>query len=101
MWIGGLTSSATASRNSWTASVRIAVVGPGPVSGVSVVGTWSAGSGGTGCTTGSDGTCLVVSSNLNKKTSAVTFTVTGLTKTGWVYDSTKNAVSTSITIQKP
>jgi PKD repeat protein len=102
MWIGGLTSSTTASRNTWTAIVRIAVAGPGPVSGVSVVGTWSAGSGNIGCTTGSDGTCEVASSNLNKKTTAVTYTVTGLTKTGWDYDPTKNAGSTtSIIIQKP
>jgi PKD repeat protein len=102
MWIGSLTSTTAASRNTWTASVRIAVVGPGPVSGVSVAGTWSAGSGGTGCTTGSDGTCEVTSSNLNKKTSSVTFTVIDLTGAGWVYDPTQNAGSTSsITIQKP
>ena len=107
MWIGGLSSETTSSRNSWKATVRIAVVGPGPVSGVlvpvsgvSVVGAWSAGSGGTGCTTRSDGTCEVASSNLNKKTPTVQFTVNSLTRDGWVYTSGLNA-ATSIDVAKP
>ena len=103
MWIGDLTGSATSSHNSWTATVVIAVAGPGdvvpgPVSGVSVTGAWSAGSGGTGCTTGTDGTCTVTSSNLNRKTTSVTFTVTGLTRDGWVYTPDSDA---SIVIAKP
>jgi PKD repeat protein len=101
MWIGNLTGSTTASRNIWTATVRIAVVGPGPVSGVAVTGQWSTGSGASGCTTGSDGTCAVTSSTLNKKTTSVTFTVNDLALDGWFYDPASNAVSSSIPIAKP
>jgi lysophospholipase L1-like esterase len=103
MWIGGLTSSTTASRNSWTATVRIAVTsGAGSVSGVAVVGAWSKGTGATSCTTGTDGTCTVKSSSLSKKSiPSVTFTVSGLTKTDWTYDSTHTGSVSSITVAKP
>jgi lysophospholipase L1-like esterase len=103
MWIGGLTSSTTASRNSWTATVRIAVTsGAGSVSGVAVVGAWSKGTGATSCTTGPDGTCTVKSSSLSKKSiPSVTFTVSGLTKTDWTYDSTHTGSVSSITVTKP
>jgi len=103
MWIGGLTSSTTASRNSWTATVRIAVTsGAGPISGVAVVGAWSKGTGATSCTTGTDGTCTVKSSSLSKKSiPSVTFTVSGLTKTDWTYDSTHTGSVSSITVTKP
>lgn len=102
MWIGALTASRTSSLTSWRATVTITVVGEtGPVSGVNVTGAWSAGSGATTCTTGTAGTCSVRSSTLSRtSTSSVTFTVSGLTKTGWIYNSARNAV-TSITVLRP
>jgi hypothetical protein len=74
--------------------------GTNPVSDVVVTGTWSAGSGATTCTTGEDGTCPVRSSNLNKKTTSVTFTVSSLAAPGFVYTSTSNVV-TSLLVSKP
>ncbi len=101
MWIDNLTSTTTSSRNSWTATVTITVTdGAAPVSGVGVVGAWSKGTGATTCTTGTDGTCTVKSSSLSKKSiPSVTFTVSGLTKTGWTYASNQGV--TSIVVAKP
>jgi PKD repeat protein len=101
MWVGSLTATTTSARNSWSASVTIHVVDQfGPVGGVSAAGTWSAGSGGTSCTTNSAGDCLVTSSSLNKKTTTVTYAVTGLTKVGWTYNAANN-VTTSISVPRP
>jgi PKD repeat protein len=102
MWIVDLDGSATSVRNSWTATTTIVVEDTdGPLADVTVTGSWSNGSGATSCTTDAAGTCSMKSSSLNKKTTSITFTVNGLTRTGWFYDSTQNAVSPSITIQKP
>jgi len=103
MWIVDLTGSAASARNSWVATATIVVWdSDGPLADVTVTGSWSTGSGVTSCTTDAAGTCSIRSSNLNKKTTAVMFTATGLTKAGWDYDSMKNTVpSTSTTIQKP
>jgi hypothetical protein len=101
MWVGGLAATTTSARNTWTATVTIHVVDQhGPVGGVSVAGAWSVGSGGTSCTTNSAGDCLVASSSLNKKTTTVTYAVTGLTKVGWTYNAANN-VMTSISVPKP
>ena len=101
MWVGGLTATTTSGRNTWTATVTINVVdAQGAVGGVAVTGTWSAGSGGTSCTTNSAGSCVVTSSSLNRKTTTATYTVTGLTKVGWTYNAA-NSVTTSISVSKP
>ena len=107
MWIGNLTSTTTAVRNAWTARVTITVVGgsgttAAPVSDVVVTGSWSIGSGATSCTTGATGACTLASSSLSKKNvPSVTFSVSNLAKSGWLYSPALNAVSTSITVQKP
>ena len=103
MWIVDLAGSPTSARNSWTATTTIVVKdAAGWLSGVTVTGSWSTGSGVTSCITDAMGTCSMKSSSLNKKTASVTFTVNGLTSPGWFYDSTQNTVpTTSITIQKP
>jgi lysophospholipase L1-like esterase len=101
IWVGGMSSAASSGGRNWTATVTIAVTdGTNPVSDVVVTGTWSAGSGATTCTTGEDGTCPVRSSNLNKKTTSVTFTVSSLAAPGFVYTSTSNVV-TSLLVSKP
>ncbi len=102
MWVGGLTSSTSTTSRNWRAIVTVRVVDQqGPVAGVSVAGTWSAGSGGTTCSTNTSGNCVVTSSAFSKKSvPSVTFTVSGLTKSGWIYDSSKNVV-TSIQVTRP
>jgi lysophospholipase L1-like esterase len=100
MWVGSLAAATSAARNAWTATVTVEVIDTeGPLGGVAVTGSWSAGSGGTSCTTGADGRCSV-SVSLNKKTGSVTFTVGQLTKSGWTYDAGSNT-QTSITLNKP
>jgi subtilisin family serine protease len=68
------------------------------VSGAVVAGSWSDGvSGPDSCTTASNGQCSLLSGNIRKNKSSETFTVTGVTKAGYVYD---NAAS-SFTVYKP
>jgi PKD repeat protein len=101
MWVGALGSSASASKGSWVATVTIGVVdASGPVGGVVVTGSWSTGSGGTSCTTNSQGSCSLSSSSLGKKTSSVTFTVGNLAKADWTYVPSSNK-ATSIVVSKP
>jgi PKD repeat protein len=101
MWVASLAGTAAPVRNGWNATVTIGVAdAAGPLAGVSVTGAWSAGSGATSCITNSAGSCSVSSSSLNKKTSTITFTVSGLTRNAWAYDSTKN-VKTFIGVAKP
>lgn len=101
MWVSGLAASTSSARSSWTATITIHVADDaGPLGGVAVSGTWSVGSGVTSCTTGSDGRCTVTSSSLNKKTTSVSYTVSGLTHTGWTYRPSSN-VATSVSASKP
>lgn len=101
MWVADLNGSAALARNSWTATVTILVAdASGPLSGVAVFGSWSAGSGAGSCTTGSDGACAVTSSTLNKRTASVTYEVGGLSRTGWIHDPDAD-VQTSVTVTKP
>ena len=75
--------------NWWTATVTIAVknASGAPVSGAKVSGGFSIGGAPLDCTTGSAGTCSVGTLRLSRKsTSAVVFTVAGLSGTGLVHD---------------
>jgi lysophospholipase L1-like esterase len=101
MWVGGLTGTSTSSKSTWSAGVTIAVTsGVGPVAGVVVSGTWSAGSGATACTTSAAGTCSLTSSTFNRKTSSVQFNVTNLTRAGYTYTPASNTL-TSVIVLKP
>lgn len=103
MWVGSLSATtAPAGRSGWTATVTIQVApAAGAVAGVTVTGTWSAGSGATTCTTDATGRCSVKSSTLSKKSvPSVTYTVTNMTRSGWTYVSAPN-IPTSITVSKP
>jgi hypothetical protein len=72
-----------------------------------VTGTWNSLAGGPGtCTTGGNGTCVVVSSSLRKKDSVATFTVTGVAAGGLAYsaqnhDPDGDSTGTTISIAKP
>jgi lysophospholipase L1-like esterase len=99
-WVGGLSGTTTAARNGWSAAVTVlAVDANGPLAGVAVTGSWSAGKGATACTTGGDGRCSLTATQ-SKKAASVTFTVTGLTRTGWTYDANSNT-QTSISLTRP
>lgn len=102
MWVGNLTSTTTTTSRNWTAIVTVTVAdASGPVGGAVVTGSWSAGSGGTACTTNTAGQCTVTSSSLSRKNVAsITYAVSGLAKTGWVYAPGSN-VKSSITVSRP
>ena len=95
MWVGGLTGTSASNKSTWSATVTItAASGTGPVAGVVVGGTWSAGSGATSCTTSAAGTCSVTSSSFNKKTASVQFSIVSLARTGYAYTPASNVRST-------
>jgi thermitase len=108
--IGDLDGSSGGTKSSWTALVTVTAHNTSheSVSGVVVTGTWSGGaSGGGTCTTGSDGTCVVVASNLRKRDATATFAVSGLAASGLSYSADQNhdpdgsSNGTRITIAKP
>ena len=94
--VGALTKSPNPSQGSpaskWIANVTIeARDGTGAlVAGVVVTGQWSSnGSGKAGtCTTGVTGTCSVQRIDLEDSSPTETFTVTGMTKSGYTFSST-------------
>lgn len=107
--VADLDGTKTLSTKSWKATVTIKVVDASgaAVSGVVVTGAWSGGySGSASCTTGASGTCSVSTGNMKLTKTSVTFTVSGLTATGYVYDATANSdpdgdsTGTVITITK-
>lgn len=83
-----------------SACARVTSDATGPVGGVTVAGSWSSGPGSGGCVTAGDGTCTVTSSSFNQRTGTVTYTVTGLSRAGWIYQSGSNLES-AITLTKP
>ncbi len=93
MHVGDLDATKTVAKNGWRATVTVTVhsTDPAIVSGVVVSFTWSGGITGSGtCTTGTNGTCTVTSSNIKTTKPSVTFTVTNLAKTGYSYLSSAN-----------
>lgn len=107
--LGNLTGTGSLSGGKWVATATITVhevqdgnhVG---LAGATVSGSWSNGTKGSGsCTTDSFGTCSISKSGLSRsRTKQVTFTVTGLSKTGYVYDATVNdPPSNAVTIPAP
>ena len=93
MHISDLDASSSRQLTRWTARVTVTVRSAGNqvLSGVTVTATWSAGANGTvSCTTNNSGICTLSKSNLSLTTASVTFKVTRLTKTGWIYQPTAN-----------
>ncbi|HET7702552.1 MAG TPA: Ig-like domain-containing protein [Candidatus Limnocylindrales bacterium] len=92
--VGDLDRSTVISGKSWTAraTIRIDSADHAPLSGAVVTGTWSNGASGTGtCTTATNGTCTIQKTKLSRTTVAsVTFTVTGVTRTGGTYTPADN-----------
>lgn len=91
--VGAITNSPSPSQGSpaskWIANATVtALDGSGtPVAGVVVSGSWSSnglGQSGT-CTTNAGGTCAVQRADLNDGTPTETFTVTGMSKSGFTF----------------
>ncbi len=98
-----LSGSSTVRRNNWSATVIVTVhdFGDSPVANVTVTGDWTGASfngGSNTCITDASGQCSVSTGNMKSGTS-VTYTVTDLAGTGYVYDSGANVV-TSITVNQ-
>jgi subtilisin family serine protease len=98
MYIAAITgSSTTVNKKTWRATATITMTdGTSPVSDATVSGTWSTGATGSAAT-GTDGKCNI-SLNVPNKTVAVTFAVTNVAKSGYVY---VPGTITSVTINKP
>ncbi|MEW5828512.1 MAG: S8 family serine peptidase [Chloroflexota bacterium] len=94
---------ALVSSKYWSATVTISIVDAdgAPVSGAVVSGAWSGGySGSASCTTNTSGLCSVTVSTIRTNKTYVTFTVSNVTATGYVYDPAAN-LETSITLYRP
>jgi hypothetical protein len=107
--VGNLDGVATSSGNRWSATVQITVhdYRHSLVNGASVRGLWNGANPEVGCVTGPAGTCSVVLSNLQNSTRMVSFAVTALTLSGYVYESSANhdpdgsSNGFSITVMRP
>jgi lysophospholipase L1-like esterase len=95
-----LAGSTSLRKGGWTATVTIRVVdgADAPVSGATVIGSWSTGSGST-CTTGPAGTCTI-SLPVSRKLASVTWTVGDITHATLAYAPADN-VESSITLLRP
>ena len=109
--VGDLDGTGTASGKNWTArvTIRVDTASEAAVAGAVVSGSWSNGASGTAsCTTTSAGTCTVQKTKLARASIAqVTFTVTGVTKSGSSYSPAANhdpdddSNGTSIVVLRP
>jgi hypothetical protein len=108
MHVSDLDQTATRQTKKWTAKVtiRIRSATETAVPGATVSGTWSTGASMT-CTTGKNGNCTVTMSAIPRTTLSVTFSVTNVARSGWVYlpsanhDPEADSDGTSITVSRP
>jgi len=108
MHVSDLDRTATGQTKKWTAKVTIRVrsATETAVAGATVSGTWSTGASMI-CTTGSRGNCTVTLSAIPRTTLSVTFSVTNVARSGWVYlpsanhDPEADSDGTSITVSRP
>jgi serine protease AprX len=102
--VGDLDGSVTGRGKTPTVTITVHDANHNPVAGVTVTGSWSSG-GTASCVTDANGRCSV-SRNFGKKQTSVTFTVSGLSKSGYTYDAPSNhdpdgdSNGSSITITK-
>lgn len=114
MHVGDLDgSSSKTSGGGWKGTVTITVhdASHSPVPNALVSGSWSPSSvGSSSCTTGTNGKCKVAQGPFSSGTASVTFTVTGVVRSGWLYpdpppnhdpDREPPQPGTTITISKP
>ncbi len=109
MHVGNFLTNSQSGRNYWVAGVSTTIhdANHQPVEGARINATWSNGYSGTGsCTTNSAGWCQLTTKRISNSKASVTFTVTNVTKSGVIYDSSKNHSSTggngtSVVVMKP
>jgi hypothetical protein len=110
MHVGDLDGVSTDSGNRWRATVTITVhdAGHGVLSNATVSGRWSRGNINSGsCVTNASGQCSVTSGLIPDARSSVNFSVTSVTRSGTVYQSSGNhdpdgdSNGTIITVQAP
>jgi thermitase len=108
--IGDLDGTSSASKSTWSARVTITVHNATHqlVPGAVVTGSWSGGASGSAtCTTATNGTCAIVASNLRKRDTSATFTITSVTASGLSYSIAANhdpdgdSTGTAITVIRP
>ena len=109
--VGDLDGSSTAARGrKWNATVTVTIHDSDdvPVASASVTGSWSAGASGSGgCTTDHTGRCSISTSNVNRNSPSVTFSVDGVTRSGDTYAPAENhdpdgdSSGTSIVVSAP
>jgi subtilisin family serine protease len=100
--ISSLSASAAKQRNGWTARVTVRVKradGTG-APGAMVKGDFTVGGKGVSCTTDTTGTCTLASGTISGKTASVVWTATGISGTGYSYDSSAN-VQTRVAVNRP
>lgn len=91
MHVADLDGSSSKTRRDWSAKVTVRVHSGthANVSGAMVTGTWTGGASAS-CTTSKNGTCSVTVTKLATSVGSVTFSVTGITKSGSTYASSSN-----------
>ncbi|MEH6608024.1 MAG: S8 family serine peptidase [Halioglobus sp.] len=89
------------SKGQWTPLAQITVGDQdgAAAAGVNVQGSWSSGSGETGCNTEVGGSCSLQGPVLRKRDNSITFNVQSLSKSGYSYAASANVVS-SVVINK-
>ena len=90
--VGNLGGTAANRGNTWRATVQITAhdFKHALRNGVTVRGAWNGSSSTVQCTTGSSGTCSIVLSSIPSSTAMVSFAVTSMTLSGYVYNSSAN-----------
>ena len=109
MHVGDLDGIGTNARTSWSATATIVVHDGGhtPVTGSTVIGTWTGSTTVFRCTTDTSGVCRITSPSLSKKVASTTFTVTGLNHASLTYANVENhdpdgdSTGSSIKVLKP
>ena len=88
-------------RSRWNASVTVTVVDQGgnPVTGAAVEGSWSVDGSSTAVTDG-NGQCTVNKTKMKTSVTSATFTVTAVSRSGYIYDPVSN-VAGSIEVFSP
>jgi len=103
--VSGIAMSTNFASGLYSAKATITVVNPlngSPVSGAVVKGNWTGATSTTGvtATTATNGTCVLTSAT-TATPGQFTFTVTGITLTGYTYDATKNIITAASVTPPP
>jgi hypothetical protein len=100
MHVGSLDGQGISQGTTWKAVITVLIhdAAQKPVSGALVTGKFGSALRSTSCTTGSTGVCTLTKSKL--KSTSVSFSVTGVTRSGFTYDPSLN-VKTTVTVAKP